>query len=862
MSATRGEATLSTLGVERGRARARRDRRARGAVAAAAAAGRAGRRDRPQRTDGTAGLRVRPRRRVALRARDGRRRAGQPAGRRLRLRHGAAVRAGAGRDRARRGQQPLRDRRARRRREPADPARRRRGRALAAGRGRGRLLRLAALASARRPAPRGAFDWNLGAQRLDDRQRDAEQRASSRRRRRSPRACSSTTARRRAPSCASTTARAGTPGPTAFGPPDLDASFEREDLVLAGLAAPRPRPPLAAAERRLLANRPALARTPSTPAATCRSGKASRAPSRCATSRTPPASRTRRIALAAGYQADVPVGSRHLLTAGAELEHETGALGDRSEDLLRPERTNFGVYLQDRVLVGSRAYLTLGARVEHNDSYGTHVVPRAGARLAPARGRGRDDAADERRDAGSRSRASSSRSASRSSRRATRTSTRSAAAPSTWASSSGSSPAGCAPRSRSSTTTTEDQIAYSVVDFTTFEGTYVNLAQTRAQGLELALEARPVPAARAQRPVHASWTARSSRARATSIPSTRSGSRCCAGRGTRARSAPRLSFPRWSAGVTLALVGRAGGQRLRGPRPARRTPATRGSTRACASCWRGRSRRIVVGDNLLDDGVPGGARLSRARPRRARRPAAAPGRRRATVTDERVLARLEQRQGQRLRPPRPARAGRGGRGPAHDDQRGVRPRGDARRAPSRLLRAQAEAVGLPLARGRHPLALPERGVRGGDGAGDATARERGHHGRRLRRPVPRGRAALPRGAHGAARGCGRCSRSGAGRPRALAEEMIALGQQAVLTCVDPRALPRDFAGRAFDAALLARPAARRRPVRRERRVPQLRLGRPDVSPARRGARRARSCERDGFVFADLIPETDAARQCA
>ena len=36
----------------------------------------------------------------------------------------------------------------------------------------------------------------------------------------------------RARSCASTTARSGRPGPTAFGPPDLDASFEREDLVL------------------------------------------------------------------------------------------------------------------------------------------------------------------------------------------------------------------------------------------------------------------------------------------------------------------------------------------------------------------------------------------------------------------------------------------------------------------------------------------------------------------------------------------------------------------------------------------------------------------------------------------------------
>jgi uncharacterized protein (TIGR00290 family) len=43
-----------------------------------------------------------------------------------------------------------------------------------------------------------------------------------------------------------------------------------------------------------------------------------------------------------------------------------------------------------------------------------------------------------------------------------------------------------------------------------------------------------------------------------------------------------------------------------------------------------------------------------------------------------------------------------------------------------------------------------------------------------------------------------------GRPTAaLAREMIAGGLQARLTCVDPKVLDRSFAGRAFDAALLA-----------------------------------------------------------
>jgi len=43
-----------------------------------------------------------------------------------------------------------------------------------------------------------------------------------------------------------------------------------------------------------------------------------------------------------------------------------------------------------------------------------------------------------------------------------------------------------------------------------------------------------------------------------------------------------------------------------------------------------------------------------------------------------------------------------------------------------------------------------------------------------------------------------------GRPtRALAEEMVAGGLRAILTCIDPRRLPASFVGRTFDAQLLA-----------------------------------------------------------
>ncbi len=88
--------------------------------------------------------------------------------------------------------------------------------------------------------------------------------------------------------------------------------------------------------------------------------------------------------------------------------------------------------------------------------------------------------------------------------------------------------------------------------------------------------------------------------------------------------------------------------------------------------------------------------------------------------------------------------------------------------------------------------------------------------------------------------------------RELAEQMLAGGLSAYLTCVDPRKLDRSFAGRRFDAALLgALPPgvdpcgengefhsfANAGPMFREE-IP--------VCPGE-------VVERDGFVFADLLP---------
>jgi uncharacterized protein (TIGR00290 family) len=87
--------------------------------------------------------------------------------------------------------------------------------------------------------------------------------------------------------------------------------------------------------------------------------------------------------------------------------------------------------------------------------------------------------------------------------------------------------------------------------------------------------------------------------------------------------------------------------------------------------------------------------------------------------------------------------------------------------------------------------------------------------------------------------------------RALAHAMIDGGLTARLTCVDPRALDRRFAGRAFDRALLAELPAAVDPCGENGEFHTFVTGGPmfahpiEITPGE-------IVERDGFVFADLI----------
>jgi uncharacterized protein (TIGR00290 family) len=86
----------------------------------------------------------------------------------------------------------------------------------------------------------------------------------------------------------------------------------------------------------------------------------------------------------------------------------------------------------------------------------------------------------------------------------------------------------------------------------------------------------------------------------------------------------------------------------------------------------------------------------------------------------------------------------------------------------------------------------------------------------------------------------------------LAREVIAGGLRAVLTCVDPRQLPAALAGRAYDAALLTALPAAADPCGERGEFHTFAWDGPMFSQPI-AVRPGEVVEREGFVFADLLP---------
>jgi outer membrane cobalamin receptor len=398
---------------------------------------------------------------------------------------------------------------------------------------------------------RGAFDWNVGVQRLTTDNEEPNSRFEQT-------AAAASLGFRFGPQ---TRGRAvvrwddgnvGTPGPTAFGRPDLDASFERKDTVLSasvqhtvGRAAHLVTLGYARTDQ--------LSLNPIDSGCYVPEWKGRQGSFPFCDFPSPDGFQNQTSRLFGSYQADLPLGTRHLLSAGIDGELETGALGNRAADPLEPDRTNVGVYVQDRLLLGPRAYLTLGGRVERNGSYGTKAVPRAALALRLRPG---ENAMTLRTSAGMGIKAPSFLEAYGESFFAKGN-------PDLDPEQSRTVDLGLEQRlfdNRLRVVVTgfyndyRDQIAYTVVDYDTFEGTYINLGRTRARGLEVELDAQPRP-----------WLALLGQYTFTDgeiLESANDFDPIYAGgepllRRPRHQGAftARLLFPRWSAGLTLVRVG-------------------------------------------------------------------------------------------------------------------------------------------------------------------------------------------------------------------------------------------------------------------------------------------------------------------
>jgi vitamin B12 transporter len=442
---------------------------------------------------------------------------------------------------------------------------------------------------------RGRFDWNAGVQRLttDNEEPNSRFEQTAAALSAGAKIDSRTDARAVVRFDDNTT---GTPGPTAFGRPDQDASFERQDLVVSALVR-RALPRLSQQLSVGYASTDQLSLNPIDSGMWIPEWQGVSGSFPLFDFPNAAGFQNRTARLDAGYQADVSIGTRHLLTTGGEVEHETGDLGNRAEELLTPGRTNLGAYVQDRLLLGARAYLTVGGRVERNGSYGTHAVPRAALAV---RLRDGEDATTLRASAGMGIKEPSFLESYGESFFAKgnpdldpeRSTTLDVGVEQRLFGS----------RLRASVTAFHneyrDQIAYTVLDFDTYEGTYVNLAHTRAQGIEVALEARPIPSLQ----LFGQYTYLDGEILESPSdfdPVYAVGEPLLRRPRHQGSLSAQLSFPRWSAGATLVRVGERADSDFVGLGLTRSEAYTRLDARLRVRVA-GPLEVFVTGDNLLD----------------------------------------------------------------------------------------------------------------------------------------------------------------------------------------------------------------------------------------------------------------------
>ncbi len=179
------------------------------------------------------------------------------------------------------------------------------------------------------------------------------------------------------------TSEGGTPGPSVFGRPDLDARYER-DLMIASLASHFRSGALSHSLRVGVKRDDQLSTNPldSGSYRPAYRGQAAAFDSYDFPNPSGYANDTNRFF--GTYELRGQAGP-HSLTAGGDIEREAGRLGTVGETPLQPTRVSYGFFLQDQIALSSRAFGTLSLRAEHNGSTGTTLVPHASAAWVAAR---------------------------------------------------------------------------------------------------------------------------------------------------------------------------------------------------------------------------------------------------------------------------------------------------------------------------------------------------------------------------------------------------------------------------------------------------------------------------------------------
>jgi vitamin B12 transporter len=284
------------------------------------------------------------------------------------------------------------------------------------------------------------------------------------------------------------TSDGGTPGPTLFGRPDRDARYER-DLLIASVGARFRSGALSHAARVGFKRDDQLSRDPLDSGSFRPAYGSVRAAFDSSDFPDPLGYANRTDRLFGTYELRGQVRS-HSLTAGGDIDRESGNLGNVGETPLSPRRVSYGAFLQDQIALTSSAFGTLSLRAERNGSTGTTLVPHASLAWVASRNPDFDLALRASAGAGIK-------------------------APSFFESYGTSSFALGNPDLKPERARTWDagfdlrlgddlkvqatyfhhqyldQIAYKVVSFSPFVGTYENLGETEAQGFEFSGEWRP-----------------------------------------------------------------------------------------------------------------------------------------------------------------------------------------------------------------------------------------------------------------------------------------------------------------------------------------------------------------------------------